>query len=89
MTNDSIQIYNHETGETVVREMTDGEQAVRNAEVAEAIAAKQAKLAEAESVAKAKANAINKLIALGIDPKALGLSAEQSTPIVTDEAKTK
>jgi type II secretory pathway predicted ATPase ExeA len=73
MTNDSIQIYNHETGETVVREMTDDEQAARNADVAEAIAAKEAKQAEAEAVAQAKADAVDKLTALGIDPKALGL----------------
>jgi hypothetical protein len=32
-----------------------------------------ADLLEAESVAQAKADAIDKLIALGIDPKALGL----------------
>ena len=32
-----------------------------------------AQLAEAESVAQAKADAVDKLIALGIDPKALGL----------------
>ena len=34
---------------------------------------KEAKLAEAESVAAAKLDAIDKLTALGIDPKALGL----------------
>jgi hypothetical protein len=34
---------------------------------------KAAKLAEAEAVAQAKLDAIDKLTALGIDPKALGL----------------
>lgn len=34
---------------------------------------KEAKLAEAETVAQAKLDAIDKLTALGIDPKALGL----------------
>ena len=35
--------------------------------------AKEAKLAEAEALATAKTDAIAKLTALGIDPKALGL----------------
>lgn len=34
---------------------------------------KQARLAEAKTAAQAKAEALNKLTALGIDPKALGL----------------
>lgn len=38
---------------------------------------KQAKLAEAEALATAKAEATDKLIALGIDPKALGLVMEE------------
>jgi hypothetical protein len=45
---------------------------------------KQAEIAEAASLAEIKANAIQKLTALGIDPKALGLQAEHVTPIVTD-----
>ncbi len=73
MTNESVTIYDHLTGETVVREMTDSEQAIRNAEVAESVAAKAAKAAEAEAVAEAKIDAAAKLTALGIDPKALGL----------------
>jgi hypothetical protein len=76
MTNDSIQIYDHETGETVVREMTEQEQLARNAEVAEAIDAKAAKLAEKQAAKIAKLEAIDKLTALGIDPKALGLVVE-------------
>lgn len=35
--------------------------------------AKEARVAEAEAIAEAKLDAIEKLIALGIDPKALGL----------------
>ena len=73
MTNETIGIYNHTTGETIVREMTDAEQEIRNAEVAESVAAKAAKAAEAEAVVQAKIAAAEKLTALGIDPKALGL----------------
>ena len=71
--NDEIAIYDHITGENVVRQMTQEEQAARNAEVAEAIAAEEAKRAETQAVAQAKADAVDKLTALGIDPKALGL----------------
>lgn len=73
MKNHSVMIYDHATGETVVREMTDAEQAVRDAEVAEYKAAKAAKVAEAKAIEEAKLAAAEKLIALGIDPKALGL----------------
>lgn len=73
MANDSVTIYDHATGETIVREMTDAEQAIRDAEVAESVAAKAAKAAEAEAVAQSKIEAAAKLTALGIDPKALGL----------------
>lgn len=44
---------------------------------------KLAKLADIEVAKLAKIETINKLTALGIDPKALGLEAEQSTPSVT------
>ena len=50
MANDSIQIYDHATGETVVREMTDAEQAQRDAEVAAWLQAEADK--QAEAVAK-------------------------------------
>jgi hypothetical protein len=73
MANDSVTIYDHATGETVVREMTDAEQAIRDAEVAESNAAKAVKAAEAKAVAQAKIEAAEKLTALGIDPKAFGL----------------
>ena len=42
-------------------------------EYAEARLAKEAKLAEAEALAQSKIEAVEKLTALGIDPKALGL----------------
>lgn len=43
----------------------------------------EAKALEAEKAAIAKVEAIEKLTALGIDPKALGLSIEQSTPMIS------
>jgi hypothetical protein len=73
MANDSVTIYDHATGETVVLEMTDAEQAIRNDEVAKYTAAKAAKDAETQAVEEAKVKAVTKLTALGIDPKALGL----------------
>ena len=73
MANDNVFIYDHETGIEIIREMTDSEQAIRDAEVAESNAAKAAKAAEAEAVVQAKIAAAEKLTALGIDPKALGL----------------
>jgi len=73
MAKDSITIYDHATGETVVLEMTDSEQAIRDAEVAESVAAKAAQAAETQAVEEAKVEAVAKLTALGINPKALGL----------------
>lgn len=73
MTNDSIQIYDHATGETVIRELTDEEQVIRNQEIAEFAANEAAAIAKAEAAEQAKLDAVEKLIALGIDPKALGL----------------
>ena len=52
MANDNVFIYDHETGIETIREMTDAEQAIRNAEVAEAetvIAAEQAAIVQAEA----------------------------------------
>jgi len=73
MTNENIYIYDHATGEEITREMTDAEQAERNTEIAAGIAKKQAEALEAEAIAAAKVEAADKLTALGIDPKALGL----------------
>jgi hypothetical protein len=69
MTNETIAIYDHATGENIVREMTDEEKANRAADDARL----KAKLEE-ESTAIAAAQA--KLAALGLtadDLKALGL----------------
>jgi hypothetical protein len=76
MANDSIQIYDHATGETIIRELTNEEQAIRDQEVAAFLADETAKIAEAEAAEQAKADAQAKLAALGLttdDLKALGL----------------
>lgn len=74
--NDSLLIYEHTTGETIVREMTAEEQAQRDDEIAIWQTEQQAK-AQAETKAAAKkAAAEAKLAALGLtadDLKALGL----------------
>jgi hypothetical protein len=57
----------------VRREYTEAEYAQNAIDVAEYNASIVAAEAEAEAVATAKADAIDKLTALGIDPKALGL----------------
>ena len=61
MANDSVTIYNHATGETVVREMSDFEQAERNASVAAAEAAIAANKAATEQTATAKVALLAKL----------------------------
>jgi hypothetical protein len=75
MTN-QIGIYDHETQENIVREMTNEEQAIRNKEVADWLEAKAIKEAELEQAEAAKEAAQAKLAALGLttdDLKALGL----------------
>ncbi len=57
----------------VKREYTEEEYAQHAIDFAEFEASTAAAEAEAEAVATAKADAINKLAALGIDPKAFGL----------------
>jgi hypothetical protein len=73
MSNDTIMIHDVSTDEIVVRELTDAEQQLRDAET---LAWENAKAqAEAEAAAK-KATAEAKLAALGLtadDLKALGL----------------
>jgi hypothetical protein len=54
-------------------DLTPTEYEAQIADWAENRLAKEAKLAEAETAAQAKAEALDKLTALGIDPKALGL----------------
>lgn len=74
--NQQISIYDHETGETIVREMTDIEQEEHDAQIAISTA-KKAAAAEAAALAEAaKTAAQAKLTALGLtvdDLKALGL----------------
>jgi len=76
MMSNNIGIYNHNLGEQIVREMTNDEQAERDAEIATWQTKQQAKAdAEAEAASK-KAAAQAKLGALGLtadDLKALGL----------------
>jgi len=68
--NPTIQIGDDDAGYT---DLTPAEYDAQVADWANARLAKEAKLAEAEAVATAKVEAAEKLIALGIDPKALGL----------------
>ena len=61
MTKDKIYYYNHETGEEIVREMTDEEQAQRDAQAAAYLLEQEAK-AQAEAEARAlKISAYEKL----------------------------
>jgi len=61
MPNDLIYIYDHKTGQEIIREMTNEEQAQRNADVAAYEADQQAKTAEAESKAAQKAALLDRL----------------------------
>ena len=68
--NPTIQVGDDDAGYT---DLTPAEYDAQITEWANARLAKEAKLAEAEAVAIAKTEAAQKLTALGIDPKALGL----------------
>jgi hypothetical protein len=68
--NPMLQVGDDEQGYTQLN-ATEYEAKVK--EYAEARLAKEAKVAEAKSLAQAKVEAVEKLTALGIDPKALGL----------------
>lgn len=59
--------------ETGYTDLTDAEYQATIEAWADAILAKEAKLAQAELAQQAKADALDKLSALGIDAKALGL----------------
>ena len=61
------------TGTEETRPMNADELAELEQTRAEFALVKQAQIAEAASLAESKANAVDKLTALGIDPKALGL----------------
>jgi hypothetical protein len=65
-----LRVGNDEAGYT---DLTPAEYQAQVAEWAQGRLDKEAKLAEAEAAAEAKLNAVEKLTALGIDPKALGL----------------
>ena len=68
--NPTIQVGDDDAGYT---DLTPIEYEAQVADWANARLAKEAKLAEVEAVAIAKTDAAEKLTALGIDPKALGL----------------
>ena len=57
MTKEMIAIYDHTTGENIVREMTDEEQEIRNADLAKLDAEAKA-IADAEVKAKAEKAAL-------------------------------
>lgn len=76
MTNNKITISDATTGETIEREMTDAEQAERNAFLADVEAQAKAEAAAQKKADTAKQAAQAKLEALGLtmaDLKALGL----------------
>jgi len=73
MANETIMIHNVETDEIIIKELSDAEQAERDAEVADWLATEAQSKAEADA---AKAQAEAKLAALGLTPndlKAIGL----------------
>lgn len=65
-----LRVGDEENGYT---DLTDAQYETQITEWAENRLAKEAKIAESEALATAKTDAIDKLTALGIDPKALGL----------------
>jgi hypothetical protein len=73
--NPTIKVGDDETGYT---ELTAAEYNAQIAEWAQGRLDKEAKQAEAKAIEQAKLDAIDKLIALGIDPKVFGLQVEQS-----------
>ena len=72
MTNPKIFIFDGESGQELLRDFNAEELAQNKIDVAEFEANKAAELAKLN----AKKEAAEKLIALGIDPKALGLDIE-------------
>ena len=71
MSNENIYIYNHESGLETVREMSDAEQAERDADVAVAEAAMAAEQAAIDQAAAAKAALLAKLGINGDEAKLL------------------
>jgi hypothetical protein len=70
-------VHNAETDIVEIVEMTSKEISEREADIALWKAEKAKKVAEAQAAEEAKIDAIAKLTALGIDPKALGLVIEE------------
>jgi hypothetical protein len=68
-----ITYFDNEKGTEETRPMNAEELADLQQTRADFAIVKQAQIAEAASLAESKADAVNKLNALGIDPKALGL----------------
>ena len=76
MANDLIKIINAESGQEIEREMTEEEQSLRNAEIADYLAEERKKQETAAKSEADKSAVSNKLEALGLtanDLKALGL----------------
>jgi|688.fasta_scaffold2686346_1 hypothetical protein len=73
MTNNQIGIYDHATGENIIREMTPEEQAERDAEVATELAIQAQAQAEAEAKAQAKAELLERL----------GITADEAKLLLT------
>lgn len=72
MTNDNKYVFNAETGEEVIRAMTDEEQAERNADIALAAQIKSNKAAEEAAKRAAKEAVLEKL----------GLTAEEAAALL-------
>lgn len=61
MANDNIYIFDAQTGEEIIRPMTDEEQAIRDAEIAAALQAKAEREAEAAEKAARRAEILERL----------------------------
>ena len=61
MANNTVYLYDHKTGVETIREMTDEEQKIRNAEVADYQAARAAKAEAKAQAATDKAALLDKL----------------------------
>jgi hypothetical protein len=59
--NDKIGIYDHATGKSITRELTDKEQSERNLEIRDALLAKEQENAEAKIKADAKAAILDRI----------------------------
>jgi hypothetical protein len=66
MSNETMQIHNAETGEIVIHELTDAEQAELEADRVAARAARAARIAAQEAKIEAAASAVTKLEAIGL-----------------------